>query len=128
VVECQPSKLFVAGSIPVTRSKIVEKMNENRLIRDGLVAVLYSPGYGAGWYTVHYIEELLYDPSIVLWVESDNRDKIEHYMALKYPDVYLGGLDNLSIRWVPEGTMFRLDEYDGSESISLKDEEHWFKA
>ena len=36
-----------------------------KVIRDGKVAVLYSPGYGAGWFSWHGIEELLYDPVVV---------------------------------------------------------------
>ncbi|CAB4133556.1 hypothetical protein UFOVP257_278 [uncultured Caudovirales phage] len=100
----------------------------NRVIRDGLVAVLYSPGYGAGWYTAHYIEELLFDPSIVEWLENDEHDKIKHYVTLKYPDVYLGGLNNLSIQWVKQGIAFKIDEYDGSESVVLRDMEYWVIA
>jgi hypothetical protein len=42
----------------------------DKVIRDGKVAVLYSPGYGAGWYSWHDNEELLYDPVIVDMVES----------------------------------------------------------
>lgn len=99
-----------------------------RVIRDGQVAVLCSPGYGAGWYTSHYIEALIFDPSIVQWLEAGEHDKIEHYTTLKYPKAYLGGLDELTIQWVPVGTLFRIDEYDGNESIILKDEENWFIA
>ena len=47
----------------------------NKLIRDGQVAVLVSPGYGAGWYTWHHIEELVYDPCVVAWVENKELDK-----------------------------------------------------
>jgi hypothetical protein len=100
----------------------------DRVIRDGQVAVLYSPGYGAGWYTTHYIEELLFDPSIVLWLENDEYDKIKHYVMLKYPNIYLGGLDNLSIKWVKQGIAFKIHEYDGSESVMLRDMEHWVIA
>jgi hypothetical protein len=35
-----------------------------KLIRDDKVAVLVSPGFGAGWYTWHWVEELIYDPSL----------------------------------------------------------------
>jgi hypothetical protein len=41
-----------------------------KMLRDGQVAVLVSPGFGAGWYTWHSIEELVYDPSIVEWLEA----------------------------------------------------------
>ena len=32
-------------------------------------------------------------------------------------EVFTGGRDGLYIKWVPEGTKFRIDEYDGAESI-----------
>jgi hypothetical protein len=92
------------------------------------VAVLYSPEYGVGWYSCHQIEELLFDPSIVAWLEAEETDKILSYVTLKYPDAYVGGLKDLSILWLPEGTVFRVDEYDGNESIYLKEQERWITA
>jgi hypothetical protein len=99
-----------------------------RVIRDGKVAVLFSPGFGSGWYTAHYIEELLFDPSIVQWVEAGELDKIKNYMTLKYPNEYLSGLSTLTIKWIPQGTEFRISEYDGAESIKCKSKEHWITA
>jgi len=96
-----------------------------KVIRDGKVAVLYSPDYGAGWYSWHGQEELLYDPNIVHWMESNDREKITAYLELKYPDMYLGGLDDLRIQWLPEGTVFRIHEYDGNESIEIKEDMDW---
>jgi len=100
----------------------------NKLIRNGQVAVLVSPEYGAGWYSWHRIEELLYDPSIVQWLESEELDKIANYLTLKYPNEYFGGLDELTVQWIDEGTEFRIAEYDGSEWIELKDELRWLTA
>ena len=40
----------------------------------------------------------------------------EHF-GEEFKDVYCGGTNNLIIKWVPVGTRFRIDEYDGSESI-----------
>jgi hypothetical protein len=100
----------------------------NKLVRDGLVAIIISPGHGAGWYSWHGIEELLFDPSIVTWIESNERDKIEHYLALKYPDEYFGDLEQLSVQWITKDTAFKIDEYDGSESVSVRDQEEWIVA
>ena len=100
----------------------------NKLIRDQKVAVLVSPGYGAGWYTWHDIEELIYDPSVVEWVERQELDKIRAYMELKYPDTYCGGLEDLEVNWVPVGAKFQIGEYDGHESVDVFDEEDWFIA
>jgi hypothetical protein len=100
----------------------------NKLVRDSKVAVLYSPGYGAGWYSWHHIEELLYDPSIIEWLESEEFDKIEHYLTLKYPGEYFGGLEDLSVQWIDQGTEFRIAEYDGAEVIELKPDTRWLIA
>ena len=100
----------------------------NKLIRDGKVAVLVSPGYGAGWYTWHRNEELLYDPSIVEWIEQGDLDKINTYLELKYPNDTSLGLSDLEVNWVPAGARFRIDEYDGAESLVLETNEHWLTA
>ena len=99
-----------------------------RVIRDGKVAVIYSPGFGAGWYSWHRIEALLFDSSVVSWIESKELDKIESYLILKYPDVYIGKFTQLQIKWVPVGYRFRIDEYDGNETIVLKEEDEWIIA
>jgi hypothetical protein len=99
-----------------------------KLIRDQKVAVLYSPGYGAGWYSWHHIEELIYDPSIVEWVEREELNKILTYMELKYPEAYCGGAEDLRVEWIPVGARFRIDEYDGNESLILESEQSWMTA
>jgi hypothetical protein len=80
----------------------------NKLVRDGKVAVLYSPDYGSGWYTWNADHpELLFDPAIVQLVEEDKFDELQTYVILKYPKLNVGGLGELKIAWIPEGTMFR---------------------
>ena len=101
----------------------------NRLIRDGRVAVLVSPGHGAGWSswnTEH--EEILFDPALVELVEQEKWDELQAFVTLKYPDIYAGGLRDLQIEWVPEGTEFVINEYDGSETLEVKDDIVWHKA
>ena len=101
----------------------------NKLVRDGHVAVLYSPDYGSGWYTWNTNHpELLFDPAIVQLVEEDKWDELKTYVTLKYPNIYEGGMWELKIAWIPEGAMFRVNEYDGDESIELKDDADWFTA
>ena len=101
----------------------------NKLVRDGMVAVLYSPDYGSGWYTWNRNHpELLFDPAIVQLVEEEKFDELKTYVTLKYPNIYDGGMDDLKIAWIPEGAMFRINEYDGDESIELKDDADWFTA
>lgn len=104
---------------------------KGRVVRNGCVAVLYSPGYGAGWYSWHRKEELLYDPNIVQMVLEDRKDDIEDYVMGLYPnedDPYMGGADDLTVEWVPLGEQFRIDEYDGAESVVLMSRENWLTA
>jgi len=101
----------------------------NKLVRDGMVAVLYSPDYGSGWYTWNTNHpELLFDPAIVQLVEEEKFDELKTYVTLKYPNIYEGGMWELKVAWIPEGAMFRVNEYDGDESIELKDDAEWFTA
>jgi hypothetical protein len=102
----------------------------DRVVENGKVAVLISPGFGAGWYTWHDTEDLLFDPVIVEMVRNDRRDEIESYVTSAYIDqgIYCGGAEQLQIKWVPIGAEFRVDEYDGAESIVLADHEYWIVA
>lgn len=101
----------------------------NKVIRDGKVAVLYSPGFGAGWYTWNLEHpEIIYDPGIVDLLESGEQDKLIAYVTLKWPDLYTGGMDSLKIVWLPVGTAFKIEEYDGNESITVKEDVDWFIA
>jgi hypothetical protein len=100
-----------------------------KLSEDGKVAVLYSPGFGAGWYTWNTdTPEILFDPAIVRLVEKNQFDELATYVVLKYPDIYTGGMKDLVVEWIPEGTLFKINDYDGSESIELKENEDWLVA
>jgi homogentisate 1,2-dioxygenase len=37
-------------------------------------------------------------------------------------------MKDLEVMWIPEGTLFKVNEYDGSESIELKENEDWLMA
>jgi hypothetical protein len=101
----------------------------DKLIDNGKVAVLYTPGFGAGWSTWNQeVPEILFDPAIVKFVEKDQWAELETYVTLKYPGLYMGGMKDLAIAWVPEGALFKVNEYDGAESIELKENDRWIVA
>jgi hypothetical protein len=97
-----------------------------KVIKDGKVAVLYSPGFGAGWYTWNNNHpELLFHPKIVEMVEQEktkeiDEDWIKNNLGLE--NVYCGGASSLKIKWLFKGTHFDIDEYDGAESIKTFDD------
>ena len=99
-------------------------------IKEGMVAVLVSPRYGAGWYSGHGVEELLYDPKLVEMVEEKTSvEAIELYCEEVYGEnYYYGGAENLEVVWLSVGTPFRIDEYGGAETIEIRDEINWMVA
>lgn len=94
-----------------------------KLIRDGFVAVLYSPGFGAGWSTWcgDHAYAMCVDKELCEAVDSGDTDKAAEIAERKY-GAYTGGSDALKIEWVPEGAAFRIEEYDGGESIVFSDD------
>ena len=102
----------------------------DKKIKDGMVAVLVSPRHGAGWYSWHGNEELLYDPKLVEMVEEKtSAQTIELYCNEVYGNKsYYGGADDLEVKWIPVGTPFRIDEYGGAEIIEIRDKIEWMVA
>ena len=92
-----------------------------KVIRNGKVAILVSRGFGAGWYTWNSgKEELIFHPKLVEMVEQGKSKQIDEEWVkenLGIEDVYCGGADDLTIEWLPIGTDFIIEEYDGAESL-----------
>lgn len=99
-----------------------------KLIKNEEVAVLVSAGYGAGWST-RGSDDMLFDP-VIAQALLDNLPEKEILTLAKsrYPDECILGLDGLYVRWVPVGKRFRVEEYDGSESLRLEDDYDWMVA
>lgn len=87
-------------------------MSMDYVLRDGRVAVLVSPGFGAGWWTWNSeFDACLYHPEIVALVEAldardadrqEREDVITPVAKRLFGDnFYAGGADDLKIEWVP---------------------------
>ena len=112
----------------------------DRYIRDGMVAVLISDQHGAGWST--WVDpvcwpDIMFDPWIVdlmlsqSYTQQQINDRIRAHCAVKYLDchpVNLYSAPVLKIHWVPVGSVFRIVEYDGLESIEFRDQIEWLVA
>jgi hypothetical protein len=106
-----------------------------RLIRDQQVAVLYSPGYGAGWSTWCFDRQqqlqMIFDIQIADIVDQHAQDWYNQAQAIaivKYPQQFLDGLKNLKVSWLPVGTKFRIIEHDGDEQIEIEHNMDWIVA
>ncbi len=101
-----------------------------RLNKDGRTAVLYSPGYGAGWSSWNndaWKGVLTMHREIVERVMADDREgaaktaerlireatgNLDEYVCVL-------GADDLKVAWVNAGERFEINEYDGSESLHV---------
>lgn len=102
--------------------RVVNVQPLDRVIRDGWVAVIVSPGFGAGWSTWAEDKNVMFSPDIVHWIEGGKEGDPPA------GDNYAGGLRDAVIEWLPVGTEFVIDEYDGNESIVINIGNSWSRA
>jgi len=97
--------------------------------KDGNVAVIISRGFGAGWSTWNYEDDLneamKFDSRLVDLIENGESEKItedflQNLWGVDYSICTLGS-NGLDVVWLPFGTQFYIDEYDGAESIVTSD-------
>jgi len=69
---------------------------------------------------------MLFDSVLVTMIERGlSVETIEEYVTNNYPGTYCGAADDLTIQWLPVGTAFRIHEYDGAESVEIRDDMDW---
>lgn len=95
--------------------------------KDGKTAVLVSPGFGAGFSTWNS-PEMAVDFDLVEAFLSGDKTRFAYIIAEKYDEAYTGGVDDLQVQWIAEGTQFMIEEYDGNESIVKINELNIFTA
>jgi len=118
---------------------------QDKVIKDGKVAVIHTNGYGAGWYSwnqgAENAEALLFDPVLVRVVQGI-ADCMDGVVRFKYhaekkikeraeelvPGACVLGAPKLCITWVPVCSKFIIREYDGLESVELRDDVMWVTA
>lgn len=92
--------------------------------KDGKVAILVSPGYGAGWSTWGDNEEFLaMDKGLVeMKLRNAPKEEVEEYIRNTIgEEMCMGGWKKAIVSWLNSGTSFVIDEYDGYESLATQD-------
>ncbi len=103
-------------------------------------AILVSYGYGSAW-SADYGKALAYDKRVIEWyLQHDNaqywhklrdtcsqecKDARAFFQQLGYEYIYFGGLRCNMIEWMPVGSIWRINEYDGAESIEMFNIDNW---
>ena len=125
-----------------------------KIIKDGKVGVLFSPGYGAGFSTWGYPTEAIFDPTLIGLIEEKHNmefvpnekggitqlkvwddpkykeltQKMIDYCESTWSDGYSGGVQDLRVAWISEGTKFQIVKDDGSESIEFLEDVNWITS
>jgi hypothetical protein len=99
-----------------------------KVIRNGLVGVLVSPGFGAGFYTWGAPLEAIFNPTLIDLIENEKIQEAIDFVEKTWEDLYTGGVRNMRVVWIEEGTEFTIEEYDGSEKIVFKETIEWITA
>ena len=98
-------------------------MTDKYINAKGLVGVIISPEFGAGFHTWNEIPGLCFDRDIIQMIIEDKPiQEISDFVEAKYEHTgYVStlGLRDVEITWLKPGTQFFLNEYDGNESIIL---------
>jgi hypothetical protein len=111
-------------------------MKPEKLIYDGNVAILYSPGYGAGWsswaHEPEIAEFLLFDRRLIEAAKAEaTEEEVSEFLATIFgPDQYIctSGWEKIASRWIPVGAKFWIAEYDGSERVMQPDPTAYYEA
>lgn len=98
---------------------------EKRYDEDGKVAVLISHGFGAGWSTWasdSQKEGMLFDSRLVDYVLTNGVEGLGEFAESLGYKSYMGGARDVVIMWLDPDVLFRVEEYDGCESIRTFDD------
>lgn len=112
-----------------------------------MYAVLVSYGFGAGWSTWGD-SRLAYDKRIVeFWLKHKDdkewmntvdiygssfreespahKEAAKFFESIGYECPYMGGFSDIDLEWIPRGAKWRINEYDGAESIEYERNDTW---
>jgi hypothetical protein len=133
---------YMCKEVPVygtTYSKLVTE--------DGLVLVLVSDGYGEGWSSEcrdpSLRKQMILDSRLVQFVASEDFDKKSEqiftdlcisvfskdtFMSTYEISLSVSGFSQLCIEMIPNNSQFRINQYDGNESVEIYNPKNYITA
>ena len=93
--------------------------------------VLISRGHGAGWSTWND-PRMAFDERLIRAFECGITQEDMYNLCIEcgyvdeYGGPYMGGFKGLIVVDIPTAEYFRINEYDGAESIEYFDKEDWY--
>ena len=109
-----------------------------KYILNGEVAIIHSDSWGTAWAT--WYPETMFDRELIKhylhWLGAEDDAEREHeaeyaarlYLERAHPDVAFRGFEGLRLTWLKPGQEFIIKEYDGVETVLLKNKVKWIVA
>ena len=96
----------------------------------GKVAVLYSPGFGAGWSTWNdsvFSQFYCQDKTLVeMALNGTDEIAVKDYIQSVTGEDYVCTLGwPAEVEFLEVGAQYRIEEYDGSESVCINSDDLW---
>ncbi len=89
------------------------------------VGVLVSQGYGIGWSSYSPLVNPCDKELVKAFEEELPEESIIAIAERLYPSVYTGGLLKCVVEYVPQGTIFKIEEHDGYETLEINYDKSW---
>lgn len=121
-------KHLLLSSLEAPKSFDQTEVKGGKVHFNGYVAVLVSHGFGAGWQTWNTSADCLFTPEVVKQVMEQTVSEESVNAVYEGKLFYAGGLDGLCVKWVKEGSKFKVTEYDGAEGLEFLEEVDWKTA
>lgn len=105
---------------------MVEKFTNSK----GKIAVLISPGVGAGWSTwanAESVEFAMFDKELVQLALDNVNDEVFYKFIINKEMHYFSirGWRDIEVAWLEPGTKFIIKEDDGDESLIVVPDSHF---
>lgn len=89
------------------------------------IGIVYTPVHGGGW-SSWWDPAMALDQELAHAIEAGaSSNELEEIAAKNWPDYYIGTIECAKVEWVDEGTLFRITDYDGCESIEYPADYYW---
>jgi len=95
--------------------------------KNGKIGVIISPGFGSGFSTTND-RMMAIDFDLVEAFLKGDMTRFKYIADEKFGNWYDSGDMRFRVEWVPEGSRFMIQEYDGHESIIILDDTNTFIA
>ena len=100
----------------------------------GEIEILISPGYGAGWSTFGWNDDIniALDKRIIDYYKQNgtkvDKEEVKKFLeSIGYEHAYCGGWSQIMLDTIPPNCRFRIDEYDGYETLIECETENWYE-